>query len=425
MRLISHMEPSQMRLGYLCCLSLIAGRQLDTRQGLVDRLLRFLFRPVDSTDPNWPRFLELADLEELERMRAPVDEKVAELQELFRVKKADKPSYQLQALWLAQRDLPSHLGLLTEKGVERILEMGRSFEILTTGYALSEKGVFLQHFLNATMPGAIDGSPDSNPFAIHKRGALQWLFLYTLLSADILTPFLLAEFARSPEGDPSNAPKFLPRAAEALVAKAERVTDISTVEALRACSNYSSRLKTKGVARNQAQPRYHHLFELGLLNRVEQEVRGRRVVPYVATEEGLRAAQVLTALCELPDDQQDTLDRHFFAWTSRIYGITAKTSENDLQRLYYFARGFPYLEREIGFTPGRTVALAGCLLALEEGCIIEVADMFRALQTMAAGPWRPYLEYSGGSRLDQEFLIKVKPGLLPALESKLAGHRHR
>ena len=43
--------------------------------------------------------------------------------------------------------------------------------------------------------------------------------------------------------------------------------------------------------------------------------------------------------------------------------------------------------------------------------------MFRTLRDMAAGPWRPYLEYSGGSRLDQEFLIKVKPGLIPVLRT--------
>jgi hypothetical protein len=63
--------------------------------------------------------------------------------------------------------------------------------------------------------------------------------------------------------------------------------------------------------------------------------------------------------------------------------------------------------------------LAGCLLALEDGWVVEVAEMFDLLRRMAAGPWRPYLEYSGGSRLDQEFLIKIKPGLISALESEL------
>ena len=93
--------------------------------------------------------------------------------------------------------------------------------------------------------------------------------------------------------------------------------------------------------------------------------------------------------------------------------------EDDRRRLLYFARGFEFLQREIGFTPGRTIALAGCLLAWEEGWLVEVAEMFDLLQRMAAGPWRPYLEYSGGSRLDQEFLIKIKPGLVPILEKEL------
>jgi hypothetical protein len=58
----------------------------------------------------------------------------------------------------------------------------------------------------------------------------------------------------------------------------------------------------------------------------------------------------------------------------------------------------------------------GCLLALEDGWIVEVAEMFRLLQRIAAGPWRPYLEYSGGSRRDQEFLMKVRPDLIRILE---------
>jgi hypothetical protein len=118
-------------------------------------------------------------------------------------------------------------------------------------------------------------------------------------------------------------------------------------------------------------------------------------------------------------DQQEELDRHFFSWAAQIYEMPARSCDGDLRRLLYFARGYPYLEREIGFTPGRTVALAGCLLALEEGWLVEVAEMFSLLQRAAAGPWRPYLEYSGGSRLDQEFLIKIRATLLPRLRAEL------
>jgi hypothetical protein len=374
---------------------------------------------IDASDPRWGDFMKLVDLEELQRMKVPMDERTAELHELFRIKEHSIPSYQLQALWLAQRDLPSHLGLLTEKNTERILEMGRSFEILTTGYALSEKGVFLQNLVSATLPGVFDGVPSSNPFAVCIRPALRLFFLYTLLSADILTPFLIEEFAKQPNGDQPNAPRLLPAAGNQLVGTIEAVSDISTVDLLRRCRNYATRLETKGVAKNQAQPRYHQLFEIGLLERVEREERGRRTIPYVPTAACLRAADVLKPLRESAEEQQDIIDKNFFRWAADIYHLQAKTCDSDLRRLCYFARGFPYLEREIGFTPGRTVAVAGSLLALEEGWIIEVAEMFDLLRRMAAGPWRQYLEYSGGSRLDQEFLIKVKPGLLPAIEREL------
>lgn len=418
MKLITHMEPTQVRLGYLCCLSLVAGRQLDTRQGLVDRLGRFVFQEIDEHDPRWEAFLSKVDRDELERMRTPLDEKTAELHELFNVKQKAVASHQLQALWLSQRDLPSHLGLLTEKNAERILEMGRSFEILTTGYALSEKGVFLQKFLMATMPNIIDGDPDANPFAIAKRPALQLFLLYALLSVDILTPFLLEQYAAVPKGDSPHAPKLLPLAATHLVDTIEEVTDVSNVEALRACRTFADRLKTKAVARNQARPRYHHLLELGMVERDERDETGQRV-PYIPTEACSRAARVLAPLRKDAEQQQELIDTSFFQWASNIYGLPAASCDSDLRRLYYFSKGFPYLEREIGFTPGRTVAIAGCLLALEEGWVIEVAEMFDVLRKMAAGPWRPYLEYSGGSRLDQEFLIKVKPELIPALEKEL------
>src|SRR5580692_12057903 len=105
MKLITHIEPTQLRLGYLCCLSLVAGRQLDTRQGLMDRLCRFVFQRIDASDSRFARFIEQVDRDALERLRTPLDEKTAELKELFRVKSTNRPEYQLQALWLAQRDL--------------------------------------------------------------------------------------------------------------------------------------------------------------------------------------------------------------------------------------------------------------------------------------------------------------------------------
>jgi hypothetical protein len=421
MKLITHLDPSQLRLGYLSCFALVAGRQLDTRQGLVDRFCRFVFQPIDAHDPRWPAFMELADKAELERLKPQIDEKLADLIELFKTKSNVPLAYTLQSLWLAQRNLSSHLGLLAEKNAYHILEMAHSFEILTTGYALSEKGVFLQNFVRFVCPGAEDGVPESNPFSISERFGLRLFFFYALLSADILTPFLLEVFASAPDGDLPNAPKLLTPAAEALVSAVERNRDITNIGAIRESRNYAERATAKGAAKNQAQPRYHHLFELQILDRHVGESEGRRIIPSVANDACRRAARLLAPLRERPDEQQDLIDRHFFAWAAAIFDRVAEPCRDDTRRLLYFARGFKHLQREIGFTPGRTIALAGCLLALEEGWIIEVAEMFDLMRRMAAGPWRPYLEYSGGSRLDQEFLIKIKPSLIPKLEKELHG----
>ena len=416
MRLITHLDPSQLRLGYLNCLVLVAGRHLDTRQGLVDRLSRLLFTGVPEGDPRMPLFMAEIDPAALEEMRPPVDERTAALRDLFNLAPDTSQSYPLQALWLANRSLVPHLGLLTEKNVERIIDMGRSFDFLTTGYALSEKGVFLQQMLAVVFPGARDGDPAYNPFALTARPALRLFYLYSLLAVDALTPYLLEAFLEAPSGDSSNAPRFLAPAAERLVAVVESRSDIGTVETVRECRQYAERVVKRGVSKNQAQPRYYHLFELGLLDRGPS---GQPRVPYTLTPAGRRAVMALAPLRDRPEDQQELLDRHFFAWAAEIYGIPAKRCEPDVRQLFYFTKGYPFLEREIGFTPGRTVALAGCLLALEDGWLVEVAEMFSLLQRAAAGPWRPYLEYSGGSRLDQEFLIKIRPTLEAVLSAEL------
>jgi hypothetical protein len=418
MRLITHLDPHQLRLGYLNCLAMIAGRQLDTFQGLTDRLTRFLFREIGEDDPRWARFMDLADPEALGRIKLASDPKAEAVRELFRMAPQRAPSYPLHLLWLTQSRVAPHLGLISTKHVPHILEHARAFDLLTTGYALSEKGVLLQNYLNHIAPGLRDGSPDDNPFDFGASQALRLFYLYTLLSVDVLTPFLLEQFAMTPEGDSRNAPRLIGRAAQALFHVVEGSSDITSIDDVRTCRSLADRLSAKGVAKNQSQPRYHHLFELGLLERLPSE---RGAVPYAVCSAGLNAARVFQPLRDDPQGHQDLIDRNFFGWASQIYDLPARACTDDRRRLLYFARGYPFLQREIGFTPGRTVAVMGCLLALEDGWIVEVADMFRLLQRMAAGPWRPYLEYSGGSRLDQEFLIKVRPDLARALEDELAG----
>src|SRR5262245_44139917 len=74
-----------------------------------------------------------------------------------------------------------------------------------------------------------------------------------------------------------------------------------------------------------------------------------------------------------------------------------------------------FVGREIGFTPGRTVSLAVCLLALEDGRLAEVDSMSDAVYAGAKADLREHFIFSGGSRFDREFMIRVRPEIVPLL----------
>src|SRR3954471_6162346 len=103
MRLITNLDPHQLRLGYLNCLVLVAGRQLDTFQGLGDRLASFISREIHEDDPRWPRFIELADADILGRIKIASNPKAEAVRELFRMAPETTKSYPLHMLWLTQR----------------------------------------------------------------------------------------------------------------------------------------------------------------------------------------------------------------------------------------------------------------------------------------------------------------------------------
>ncbi len=85
----------------------------------------------------------------------------------------------------------------------------------------------------------------------------------------------------------------------------------------------------------------------------------------------------------------------------------------------YFAKAFELTGREIGFTPGRTVSFTACLLALEDGRLAEIEGMFDAVREGAKTKLGEHLIFSGGSRFDREFLIRVKPEAMPVLQERL------
>ena len=102
------------------------------------------------------------------------------------------------------------------------------------------------------------------------------------------------------------------------------------------------------------------------------------------------------------------MDTEFFRGAGLLYDHRLREPEQ-LEALRYFVRAFPAVKRGIGFTPGRTVALLAGMQAWHDGVRLEIDRTFDEVYAAARGPYSRLLQFSGGSRLDREFLISVKP----------------
>lgn len=439
MRVLTSLTKDQMRLGYLNCLVLVAGRQLDTHAGLLRRFEELVLRKITPEDSEFQEHMLL------------IVQQYEKQQNLWRVgqtRETDswpprhtgrpKPFYYLHELWLKHDAVSDATGAIAPGSCRQILKMARNMGLIGPTYALTEFGVLLRSLLLDMGRDFSDGRPELNPFHIWKRAGLALTFLYLLLSSDIVLPFLVELYAKdsivseqkgvmrktatnnrgtitgekdavserlSIDKNPERQATYLILALDKLIDGLSKHLPIDQTLLLKEVRQLRSRLEDHDRLKNHFYPRRQHLIDLGLLKRGQGAAAGDPL--FARTLATQRASNAWRGLIENPLKQDSLIQRNFFRWSAEIYGFSARPAENDLCRLDYYARGFPLVGREIGFTPARTVALAGCLLAIEEGVIIEVDEMFRMMAEMAKGPYRPYLHYSGGSRLDREFLIRV------------------
>lgn len=117
------------------------------------------------------------------------------------------------------------------------------------------------------------------------------------------------------------------------------------------------------------------------------------------------------------------LDQHFFASLLSAERAAMDHHPTAHQTLLWLVRAYEVLRRPLGFSPGRPVALLACLLAAEENKCLEVSDAYKSIYAAAQSKWSPFLHFSGGSRFDQEFLIRIDPGLSSRLEEEATPHR--
>src|SRR5262249_43216735 len=101
------------------------------------------------------------------------------------------------------------------------------------------------------------------------------------------------------------------------------------------------------------------------------------------------------------------LDAEFFRAAGELYCQSLRRVDEPEIRLLYFARGAQFLGRRLGFIPGRSAGMVGCIFAWREGIRLELKDIFEEVYRVPKTRWAPYVKFSGGSRLDSEFLVTL------------------
>jgi len=392
-RILTYLDQHQMRLGYLNCAALVATRQLDSHGSLVRRLEELLFNPAGGSHPI-----------------------IGQYKRVVTSRKSPEMPHQI---WLNDPEVGDSGYQLAPDRCYKIIQWARNVDVIGQTYALSELGVLLKGLLIDAGAQHPDIGKRLNPFALWRRRTIALAHLYLLLRADILLPFLLATQpsaqALAASGSQSQRPsteisglrpQSLLEAIDNLVAAIGDDLPIDQALLLKEIRNMQTRFKSPKALNHHYRPRRQYLLDLKLLEKSSPSKAGTEQL-YLPTVAGARVAEACQELLQHPLEQDRLLEEKFFGWVARIYDVPVRPPGGDITRLEYFARGFPLVGRDIGFTPGRTVAVAGCLLALEDGVLIEVEHMFRMMREMAKSPFRPFLHYSGGSRLDCEFLIKI------------------
>jgi len=389
MQVLTSLHQQQVRLGYLNVVSLVASRSPESHGALLRRFQDVVFRRVYVDEPMFQDFTNLVDSRRL----------ASKL-------KGERAGLDVSELWTMEQVMPSNLNLMTQHHSKWIIDLARDTNIVGPAYELTETGVVLR-LLNQDVGECIRSAiPEPNPLWVGRHLALQVFLLMVLLRADAVIPHLVAESAGS-ESVPADV---LLAATQRLIDAAARGATINDALALKEIRRLLVRITdSNSVRRNQTRPRREWLVDLGLLEKSTKGSRGEGY--YKVTAAGIRAAKAWQELLNAPWESETLLRTRFFQWTNKIYAMNAVPVSDDEFALAFFVNAFRQVGRPIGFTPGRTVATLACLSALESGRIIELEQMNNTVYAAARGPLRSYLEFSGGSRFDREFLIRVRPGL--------------
>jgi hypothetical protein len=330
--------------------------------------------------------------------------------------------------WLYDEVMPSALGHISrEKMDKRTLNLARTTGVLLPTLELSDLGYLLKHFLDEAREKDGGEATMFNPLNPYAHECLPPLYFRIMLENEILYPFLLSELVeRSSRGEKlsTRGPDgLLLRAVNRLVDTIGDITDPEDAPAVREVEKFRDTIEqSDSTQENYLRPRLEILVDLGFVSRKQARGGKRSDFMWEVTDSTRRLSAELRdfTLRESRSHLGEYLDQRYFASTARALGRSMTAVSAPSEHLLWFARAFQKIGREFGFTPGRTLALKACLMAWQNGRTMEVGKVFEAVYAAAGSKLDKYLHFSGGSRFDREFLIRIDEGLVDELSSEAA-----
>jgi hypothetical protein len=432
--LISYLNMHRSRLGYVNCVLLVADTQLDTLASLRRRLDNLLYHPVSVQESIFTDFRTLIEDRAWEEFQKSLHQRGKRnskkprqgLLHDIHLEDADQVTYDVADLWLYQASMRSRVGRVLRDYSDNSIGLSQDLNFLSQGYALTELGNLAKILVMEQVKDESPKSPFPNPLVIYDDPRLRLIYFYSLLLADI---GFLAILEAVSGGSPPN--KALLEGLDYLLkrvgdeARFDEVGQVRHILSLRKRMEKPAFTKQGGeeepVEKGQTVPRLEFCVDLGLLERFHGSTEeGSR---YKLTEATRAIPIALKELIQHPKATQQWLDQQFFGACGLLYNHDLRPISNPDQRLLYFAKGARLVGRRLGFIPGRIAALAGSLSAWVDGVRLELAEVFEEVYCVPRGPWSDYIKFSGGSRLDSEFLVTVESTLEAKLQQAINASR--
>ena len=425
--ILRSLDPHHQRIGYLGVLASVAARGLDRVDALKARLEDVLYERIYPDDPRYDTLMT-----RIRPSRRAILEKLRQVKEdpaaILRGPEQKAEWNYLSALWLCDDCMPSPLGFLGKQKTKRLIDLGRWTGVLLPTLELSELGFIICLLIRDretehSPPGLL------NWLNAGLRPALRLVYLHAMLAAEALWPYVLKELVRRWDESLPLATRgengLLRHAVTQMVETVGDSDDLDDVLPMKELLAFQQAIEAKpSTAENYLRPRLEMLVDLGLIERTPDTKSRRSKFVWKVTDRTRKLATEWAPLA-VPDPAiQDYLETRFFAGMNRVFDSKARQrTTTDEEKLLWFARAFSHAGREFGYTPGSTLASLACYLAFEKGILFEMREIMTAVPTAARSQWGQFLHFSGGSRFDQEFLIRVDSCLEHELTRVLGDER--